>query len=112
MTHQPKSRQSINLVDNPNFRELLIYIGGGTCAEEDVPHRTKFTSEIIEAWKQERKVFADEMKVCLIIAFCIVFEASQRPSIDRTRKDLTHNRRLEHLKSYFVSWCNRPLYHP
>lgn len=33
------------------------------CAEEDIPHRTKLTGEIIEAWKRERKEFADDMKV-------------------------------------------------
>jgi len=38
-------------------------VGGGVCTEEDIPHRTKFTKDIIEAWKQERKEFADDMKV-------------------------------------------------
>lgn len=54
------------MVNNPNFRELLIYVGGGACLEEDIPHRTKLTNEIIEAWKQERKGFADDMKVHLM----------------------------------------------
>ena len=55
------------MVNNPIFRELLIYIGGGMCTEEDIPHRTKFTNEIIEAWKRERKVFADDMKVSWVM---------------------------------------------
>ena len=52
------------MVNNPNFRDLLIYIGGGTCTEEDIPHRTKLMKEIIEAWKHGRAAFADDMKVC------------------------------------------------
>ena len=55
----------LNVIDDPNFRELLIYVGGGVCTEEDIPHRTKFTGDIIEAWKEERKVFIDDMKVHL-----------------------------------------------
>jgi len=60
------------VVDNVDFRELLVYVGGGVCAEEDIPHRTKFTSEVIEAWKQERKAFADNMKVDLMFCLCIL----------------------------------------
>ena len=41
------------MIENSNFRELLVYIGGGTCTEEDIPHRTKFTNGIIKAWKEE-----------------------------------------------------------
>ena len=40
-----------------------MYVSGGVCAEEDIPHRTKLTNEIIKAWKQEREEFADDMKV-------------------------------------------------
>jgi len=44
-----------------------MYVGGGECTEEDIPHRTKFTCEIIEAWKQEHEEFADDMKVRLAV---------------------------------------------
>lgn len=64
--------QSINVVDDPDFRELLTYISGGACAEEDIPHRTTLTKDIIEAWKQERKVFANDMKVGLITQYSVV----------------------------------------
>ena len=64
--HSLTKSQSLNLVENPIFRELLIYVGGGKCTEEDIPHRTKLTAEIIEAWKEERRQFSNEMKVCLI----------------------------------------------
>ena len=37
------------------------------CTEEDIPHQTKFTNEIIETWKRERKVFTDDMKVSWVI---------------------------------------------
>lgn len=42
-----------------------MYVSGRLCKDEDIPHRTKLTVEIIEAWKQERKEFAEDMKVCL-----------------------------------------------
>ena len=63
------------MVENPNFRELLVYIGGGTCTEEDIPHRTKFTNNIIKAWKEERKSFSDDMKVGPI-TLCSVLSSS------------------------------------
>lgn len=42
-----------------------MFVSGGSCKDEDIPHRSKLTSEIIEAWKRERKEFADDMKVSL-----------------------------------------------
>lgn len=71
------------MVDNPNFRELLIYIGGGICTEEDIPHRTKLTSDIIEAWKEERKVFAEDMKVGLITRCSICYDPCKLTFCDR-----------------------------
>ena len=55
--------QSINVVNNPDFRDLLLYTGHGICTEDDIPHQTKLTDSIIEAWKQERKEFVNNMKV-------------------------------------------------
>jgi hypothetical protein len=54
------------VVDNRGFRDLLVFVGAGTCTEEDIPHRTKLTDDIIKAWGEERKAFADDMKVCSI----------------------------------------------
>lgn len=66
--------QLINVVDNPNFWQLLTYISGRICIVDDIPHQTKFTSDFVEAWKQERKGFVDEMKVSwLCITLCTVF---------------------------------------
>ena len=65
--------QSINVIEDPNFRDLVLFLGRGAYAEEDIPHRTKLTEEIIKAWKEERKQFSAEMKVCLI---SILFHAS------------------------------------
>lgn len=45
-----------------------MYVSGGLCKEEDIAHRTKLTKEIIEVWKWERKEFADDMKVCLLVS--------------------------------------------
>lgn len=55
------------MVNDPHFREILIYMSDGVHTEEDIPHRTKVTNDITEAWKQERKTFADDMKVGLLV---------------------------------------------
>ena len=91
------------MVENPNFRELLIYVSGGTCTEQDIPHRTKLTNDIMEAWKQERKAFADDMKVCLTM-FCF------------THCDLyvlmSHNRMpLEGFRSRWMLGATQTLHH-
>lgn len=73
----------MNVVDNPNFRELLIYIGSGACTEEDIPHQTRLTNDIIEAWKQERKVFADDMKVGWITHWIVCHNLRRLTFCDR-----------------------------
>lgn len=102
----------MNLIENPKFRELLIFAGKG-CTAGDIPHRTKLTGEIIEVWKRERMEFSDDMKVCLIVNCftCFDFHAL-KPMLECSRKGFTDSGCLEQLKSYIISWCNRPLYCP
>lgn len=57
------NHQSINVVENPHFRELLLYLAQGKCTDEEIPRRTALTSSIIEAWMDERERFYQEMKV-------------------------------------------------
>ena len=104
--------QSINVVDDPNFRELLTYAGGGArCVEEDIPHWKKFTNDIIEAWKQERKVFAGEMEVRWIheVYMCLASLDSCH-GIEHTWQGVVNNRCLDQCKPHVVSWSDSTLY--
>jgi len=61
-THQ--IMQSINVIDNPHFRELLLYLGQGCITDGEIPGRTHLTQSIMQAWREEREQFHQEMKVC------------------------------------------------
>ena len=41
--------QSINLIENRDFRDLLLMLRDTLC-EQDIPHRTKIQCLIIDAW--------------------------------------------------------------
>ena len=56
--------QSINVVENPHFHELLWYIGQGNVTEDKIPGWTSVTRSIIMAWKGEQEELYQEMKVC------------------------------------------------
>jgi len=62
--------QSINIVDNPEFRELLLYFGQGRVTNSEIPARTCLTGSIIKTWKDERDQFHQEMKVCWTCLLC------------------------------------------
>ena len=55
--------QSINIIENSHFRELLLYLGQGHVTDDEIPGQTCLTESIIKAWKQEREQFHQEMKV-------------------------------------------------
>jgi hypothetical protein len=55
--------QSINVIENPHFHELLLYFGQGHVTDDEIPGRTCLTENIIKAWKRERDEFYQEMKV-------------------------------------------------
>lgn len=55
--------QSINVIDNPHFRELLLYLGQGRIMDGEIPGRTLLTQSIMGAWREEREQFHQEMKV-------------------------------------------------
>lgn len=55
--------QSIYVIDNPYFRDLLLYLGQGQISEDDIPKRTYLTESIIKAWKKDQGQFHEEMKV-------------------------------------------------
>jgi hypothetical protein len=55
--------QPINVIEDPNFRELLQFFGQGCVKDDEIPGRTHLTRSIIEAWKEERDQFYTEMQV-------------------------------------------------
>ncbi|KAG8938267.1 hypothetical protein FRC04_009191 [Tulasnella sp. 424] len=55
--------QSINIVENRFFRELLIFVSNGTLNEDDIPHRTRITNLIRNAATLERQHMQKEMQV-------------------------------------------------
>jgi len=58
-----KFTQSINVIENSHFRELLLYLGQGHVTDDEIPGRTYLTESIIKAWKRERELFYQEMEV-------------------------------------------------
>jgi len=58
-----QTTQSINVVESPRFRKLLLYFGQGRATDDEIPKRTHLTEGIIQAWKKEREDFHQEMKV-------------------------------------------------
>ena len=52
------------MIENPHFRELLLYLGQGHVTDDKIPKRTHLTERIIKTWKAEREQFYQEMKVC------------------------------------------------
>lgn len=54
--------QSVNVVESPELRDLLLYIGA-ELEEADIPHRTRLMGLITERYIYEHKAMVDEMKV-------------------------------------------------
>ncbi|GLB45633.1 putative encoded by [Lyophyllum shimeji] len=53
--------QSINVIDSPELRDLLLYVGT-QLDEDDLPHRTKLTQLIYERFQLEFKKLIEELK--------------------------------------------------
>ena len=58
--------QSINVVDCPELRDLLLFIGA-ELQEKDIPHRTKLAQLITERFQIEYKQILKELEVCFLI---------------------------------------------
>lgn len=54
--------QSINVVDCPELRDLLLYIGT-ELEDGDIPHRTKLSGLIVENFQREYKKMATDVQV-------------------------------------------------
>jgi len=54
--------QSINVVECPEFWELLLYLGDGKLTDKDIPHCTKITTLILDTYKKEMEQTKEEMK--------------------------------------------------
>ncbi|KAG8960298.1 hypothetical protein FRC05_006982, partial [Tulasnella sp. 425] len=54
--------QSVNVIENPFFRKLLVFVSNGALADDDIPHRTKVTSLIKSAAALEQQHMRKEMQ--------------------------------------------------
>lgn len=59
------SFKSLNVVECPEFRDLLLSIGG-ELKEAQIPHRTKLRQLIILAWKDYFVELRRELAVCAL----------------------------------------------
>ncbi|GLB45625.1 hypothetical protein LshimejAT787_2500170 [Lyophyllum shimeji] len=60
-TNASHSLKSINVIDSPELRDLLLYVGT-QLDEDDLPHRTKLTQLIYERFQLELKKLIEELK--------------------------------------------------
>lgn len=54
--------QSIHVLECPEFRELMLYLGTEKIEDKDLPHRHKMTDMIFEAYKKRMEATIEEMK--------------------------------------------------
>lgn len=55
-------RQSINVVENREFRDLLLFLKP-ELIDGDIPHRTKIRAAIVEHWRLQFSQLKMEIKV-------------------------------------------------
>ncbi|EUC59354.1 hAT family dimerization protein, partial [Rhizoctonia solani AG-3 Rhs1AP] len=54
--------QSMNVVEQPEFRKLLLYCGQGALQNKDIPHQNKVTSKAHNAYLQAKAAIMHEIK--------------------------------------------------
>ncbi|KAG6864121.1 hypothetical protein C0991_012332 [Blastosporella zonata] len=79
--------QSINVVECPEFQELLVYLGDGNIDDDDIPCRTKITKMIQDAYKDVR----EKIKEGLHFFFEIINEYGIISSIGQITMDNASN---------------------
>jgi hypothetical protein len=60
------SSQSINVIECPEFRGLLLLLRPDL-EERDIPHRTRLRQSIIEAWNVWFRTLQRDLSVCFVI---------------------------------------------
>jgi len=58
--------QSFNVLECPEFRELLLYLGDGKIDDSNVPHRTKVTQMVLDTYHKEHSNIKVDLRVCLV----------------------------------------------
>lgn len=53
----------MNKMDNDEFRDLLRYLGSGHVRDTDIPHRTKTSNLIMEAFETRFTMMLEDIKV-------------------------------------------------
>jgi hypothetical protein len=56
--------QSFNVLECPEFRALLLYLGDGKMDDTDLPHRTKMTQMVLDEYRKEYNKTKSDLKVC------------------------------------------------
>lgn len=59
----------MNVVECPELRELLVYIGNDTIDDDDILHRTKITQMLFEEHQAMRQQIMAELRVCYVTPF-------------------------------------------
>ncbi|GLB37952.1 putative encoded by [Lyophyllum shimeji] len=105
--------QSINVIDSPELRDLLLYVGT-QLDEDDLPHRTKLTQLIYERFQVEFKKLIEELKNAAgRISFTSDLWTDQNPSgkrrglsrrLSRLWKD-TKSRKLGKTSHFSKTYC-------
>lgn len=54
--------QSINVVESPEFRKMMLCLGDGKLNDDDLPKRAAITAMILDTHKEEIKKTGDDMK--------------------------------------------------
>ncbi|KAG9096989.1 hypothetical protein FS749_007324 [Ceratobasidium sp. UAMH 11750] len=57
--------QSLNAIEQPEFREILVYCGQGVLRDHDIPHRSKIAFEMHQVYLQEKELIVKAMQKSL-----------------------------------------------
>lgn len=62
----------MNVIECPEFRALLVFLGQGTISDKDIPGRTALTAAIFKRHRLEEEALKQELLVCLLRISCDV----------------------------------------
>lgn len=65
--------KSLNVADCPEFRELLLSVGGDITATE-IPHRSKLRELVIQGWRDYFQELRSDLAVCLLYLLQYIYQ--------------------------------------
>lgn len=72
------------MIENPELRSLLVYCGGGTFTDDDIPHRTTLTQAIFKYHEREENNIKALLAVSILVRLActlLTVPRSNRPEI-------------------------------